>query len=967
VLCLLGKHDKPSLQALELLDVEIAEHDKFHQGERDIHDDAKLRSEREPHNQTTINVDSPTQEQHRVPRFNQVMGKDVGSLKHWFVPKVVGCWVYGFMLLHFIVMPNVYGGANLTCTVVYLMLLKLANSDRPIGRHFHLQLDNTTGENKNMIVIAFVAWLMQIHTFHHARIFFLTKGNTKTQLDQSFGTYIRQLQYHCFLTLGSLVLFMYRATLGKYVGVQPPQYLYCIWDWEKYLEPFIEPISGYATAGDFSGMHIFDFSLTRDGDVQLHMKQSFQSSVASPEGPGYIVLKGMPEGAPPLQRLKTPLEWHKSEVQQSTQVASKYFCRLGDQQRIADVVAEWDDLFKQMKDDVSQLAPEQRLTFQFPHRSNGPADMVDISNGRARLHPDDLPQAHREMLERILYRPSDVEPPRVDPTFGGERTFADRERERAQLREELRRKEGPSATNPPIYRQEYLILQLEGRREPTLHRVMSSATDGFAGRQSIDLKLTEYEPFGAPGESADYFSCFRPRPNPEYQRQRHAPEYICSRLQSRSTILVNNVATMGKGLSLRICVDSLKMLAEQSASFQMPSELPASHAPRTSQNSDAASKGRGSASGKKREIKPLTHAEASALTIGLTASEVMARRFYFAKAPWTIANISRTIGGGGGDLAHRAVLVEVLESEVYDSFALSDFEQLSRSAVSLLRKEVSPSIRLSTWDAGGAPNSCFKDSRVIQIYAASEADLRGCMKLLITPAEEMFIEFVAVDTGHRRERICTGMFDFATWRFQASLLVLRLEITNSAAHAAYQCVGFEGPITLSNRNPGHGYMYMTATPADVRRQVHAMLSETSLQSDVEIGFKEVGAVHSSQPSALNFRTRLWQPMRLISGQHGPKYVPHLTDGSRTILCISCVYLLPINVRLLKHEQDQVELTAVTRADLKVMCEAHPRQLIRKPTCAQSTVDDHSGLDDWQLHSSDAASQPGEVATTLPGR
>lgn len=48
---LLGKHDKPSLQALELIDFEIAEHNKFHEGERDVHDDAKLKSEREPHNQ----------------------------------------------------------------------------------------------------------------------------------------------------------------------------------------------------------------------------------------------------------------------------------------------------------------------------------------------------------------------------------------------------------------------------------------------------------------------------------------------------------------------------------------------------------------------------------------------------------------------------------------------------------------------------------------------------------------------------------------------------------------------------------------------------------------------------------------------------------------------------------------------------------------------------------------------------
>jgi len=63
-----------------------------------------------------------------------------------------------------------------------------------MGLNFHLQLDNTTGENKNWIVITFVAWLLEMDYFSTGRIFFLLKGDTKTELDQTFGVYMRQLK-----------------------------------------------------------------------------------------------------------------------------------------------------------------------------------------------------------------------------------------------------------------------------------------------------------------------------------------------------------------------------------------------------------------------------------------------------------------------------------------------------------------------------------------------------------------------------------------------------------------------------------------------------------------------------------------------------------------------------------------------------------------------------------------------------
>ena len=70
------------------------------------------------------------------------------------------------------------GGPNLVCTVVMLALQKHLSIGRPLGMKLHLQLDNTTSENKNRVVVGFVASLVAWGAFHEASIFFLPVGHT---------------------------------------------------------------------------------------------------------------------------------------------------------------------------------------------------------------------------------------------------------------------------------------------------------------------------------------------------------------------------------------------------------------------------------------------------------------------------------------------------------------------------------------------------------------------------------------------------------------------------------------------------------------------------------------------------------------------------------------------------------------------------------------------------------------------
>ena len=60
-----------------------------------------------------------------------------------------------------------------------------------------------------------VAWLVYHRKFKRARVFFLQKGDTKTGLDQSFGTVISGLKYFAVYTV-SMLLYIVQKLLKVY-------------------------------------------------------------------------------------------------------------------------------------------------------------------------------------------------------------------------------------------------------------------------------------------------------------------------------------------------------------------------------------------------------------------------------------------------------------------------------------------------------------------------------------------------------------------------------------------------------------------------------------------------------------------------------------------------------------------------------------------------------------------------------
>ena len=88
----------------------------------------------------------------------------------------------------------VKGGGNITAEVIWRTLCKLQDMREIWAEELHVQLDNTTKDNKNHTVFAFLAWLVQSGNFHKVTVSFLPVGHTHEDIDALFGVIVRFLR-----------------------------------------------------------------------------------------------------------------------------------------------------------------------------------------------------------------------------------------------------------------------------------------------------------------------------------------------------------------------------------------------------------------------------------------------------------------------------------------------------------------------------------------------------------------------------------------------------------------------------------------------------------------------------------------------------------------------------------------------------------------------------------------------------
>lgn len=227
---------------------DLEQHNSEQLGERYYADDIWFKAEHHPTRVTAFNMDAPTETQFDVPVQNRVARDVVKSLEgapRWS-SKIMGLLLAGHGMRAYVARAALGGGPNLSLTVLYLGLIALVESGRPLGTVFNVLLDNTGEANKNNEMMFFLAWLVAMDYFEESSFFCMIKGHTYSKIDQTFRALIGQIKTVCIWTVESLVHFIFKFIQAyNCLGVTELPH---VWDWTDYFKPHVhERFTGFAT------------------------------------------------------------------------------------------------------------------------------------------------------------------------------------------------------------------------------------------------------------------------------------------------------------------------------------------------------------------------------------------------------------------------------------------------------------------------------------------------------------------------------------------------------------------------------------------------------------------------------------------------------------------------------------------------------------------------------------------------
>ena len=100
---------------------------------------------------------------------------------------ILGCIAHGRDTYAFTCPPHIAQGHNITIQVLDRVLLDIKKKEGSIPPILHLQLDNTTKQNKGRFLMAYLAFLVQQGVIKEAYCNFLPVGHTHEDIDQFFS------------------------------------------------------------------------------------------------------------------------------------------------------------------------------------------------------------------------------------------------------------------------------------------------------------------------------------------------------------------------------------------------------------------------------------------------------------------------------------------------------------------------------------------------------------------------------------------------------------------------------------------------------------------------------------------------------------------------------------------------------------------------------------------------------------
>ena len=303
-----GNNSEQAKHARIELDKAEAMHKQFHETERDSYDEAATQAIWEPSDIWTICVDAATQSNFELPRFKGRKPKGLDAKMPWG-SKLFGAYAHGHGLHVYTVPPYVGHGANLTVTVIHKTLMEMVASGRPTPRVLHIQLDNTTGENKNNLVFTYACWLVQTGFVQKVRIFFLPVGHTHIFIDHVFGTITKHVRLHLPVLTEKELLACVEAACAenKTYMRKTVAILHGCWDWTSFFSqvvPDMEAAFGGYSSQQWIAKGFHDFLVSLDPTekrAHIEYRKTSQASSYLPAEHKVFILPSLPEGTPPYR------------------------------------------------------------------------------------------------------------------------------------------------------------------------------------------------------------------------------------------------------------------------------------------------------------------------------------------------------------------------------------------------------------------------------------------------------------------------------------------------------------------------------------------------------------------------------------------------------------------------------------------------------------------------------------------
>ncbi|KAL3676560.1 hypothetical protein R1sor_026508 [Riccia sorocarpa] len=210
-----------------------------------------------------IQIDGMDQKKTALPHFSKQPKSIDGAA-------LVGVHLVGAMIFHgklrtraFLTYNNLKSDSNLTITVLQKILLEW---DGILPPTLYLQLDNNVRENKNNILFAYLAMLLEKKVFTKIKLGFLLVGHTHDFVDQMFSRFSQALRRENAFTMSRL-----RSVIESSYNPKPvTTILTQTWDFKHFIET--EP-KLFRTLNDITQNQQYKFKIASALEVRVWCKQ----------------------------------------------------------------------------------------------------------------------------------------------------------------------------------------------------------------------------------------------------------------------------------------------------------------------------------------------------------------------------------------------------------------------------------------------------------------------------------------------------------------------------------------------------------------------------------------------------------------------------------------------------------------------------------------------------------------------